>query len=356
MREVHVVVPAWVDDPDRPSGGNTYDRHVCRGLTEAGRLSRRHLAVGGWPHPDEGELAALDRLLDGIPAGSVVLVDGLVASGASAVMVRAATRLRLVVLVHMLLEVPDDGGPDRRECRAAGERTALASARVVVATSRWTARRLVDRLGLPAARVVVAEPGADPAAPSPGSSDGGNLICVGAVTPTKGQDLLVSALASLAHLRWRCVLAGSTDVEPGFAAEVRRQVTGRGLSGRVELVGPLHPEDLAAQYARADLLVVPSRSESYGMVVTEALARGVPVLASDVGGVPDTLGRTPTGNVPGLLVAPEPASLGTALGSWLTDPGLRRRLRSAARERASGLPGWDDTVATVSAALVEAAR
>lgn len=355
MREVHVVVPAWVDDPARPSGGNTYDRRVCRGLAEAGRLTRRHLVAGGWPDPDGEDLAALDRLLHGIPDDSVVLVDGLVASSAPTVVVGAASRVRLVVLVHALL---GDGlaRRGRNEDTGVGEPSVLASARLVLATSRWTARRLVERFGLPVDRIVVAEPGVDGAPWSAGSADGGNLLCVGAMTPTKGQDLLVSALVSLTRLPWRCVLAGSTDVEPGFAAEVRRQVTDGALSGRVELAGPLHPDDLAAQYARADLLVLPSRSETYGMAVIEALARGVPVLASDVGGVPDTLGRTPTGDVPGLLVAPDPVSLGTALRSWLTDPGLRRRLRSAARERAAGLPRWDDTVARVGAALAEAAR
>ena len=87
------------------------------------------------------------------------------------------------------------------------------------------------------------------------------------------------------------------------------------------------------------------------MVVTEALARGVPVLATDVGGVPEALGHG------GLLVPPgDPEAFGAALRRWLEDASLRERLRRAARERRATLPGWDDTASAVATALMAAAR
>jgi glycosyltransferase involved in cell wall biosynthesis len=109
---------------------------------------------------------------------------------------------------------------------------------------------------------------------------------------------------------------------------------------------------MASAYADTDLVVLPSRAETYGMVVTEALARAVPVLATDVGGVPEALGLDPEGGRPGLLVPPnDPGALARALRRWLTDPLLRERLRRSARRRRTTLTGWKETAHSVSAVL-----
>ena len=115
--------------------------------------------------------------------------------------------------------------------------------------------------------------------------------------------------------------------------------------------------DLDRSYAAADLLVLASRAETYGMVVTEALARGLPVVAAEVGGVPEALGHGADGMPPGLLVPPgDPAALGAALRAWLGDAELRRRLRRAARERRASLAGWSTTTSIVAGVLAGAAR
>ena len=114
---------------------------------------------------------------------------------------------------------------------------------------------------------------------------------------------------------------------------------------------------LDRSYAAADLLVLPSRAEAYGMVVTEALARGLPVVAANVGGVPEALGHSANGTRPGLLVPPnDAAALGAALRAWLGDAALRSRLRRAARERRDSLPGWPTTVSAVASALAGVAQ
>ena len=100
-----------------------------------------------------------------------------------------------------------------------------------------------------------------------------------------------------------------------------------------------------------------SHAETYGMVVTEALARGLPVLASEVGGVAEALGHGDDGTRPGLLVPPgDPAALGAALRAWLGDAELRGRLRRAARERRASLRGWSATTSVVAGVLAGAAR
>ena len=337
LRPVHVVVPGDIDDPARCSGGNVYDRRLARGLTTGGRAVHELAVAGTWPHPDAGQRAALAAILAGLPDDAAVLVDGLVACGVPEVVVPAARRLSLVVLVHLPLGDETGAAP----ALVAGERETLAAAAAVVATSPWTARRLTDLHGLDPDRVTVAAPGADAAPLAPGTDGASHLLCVGSITPTKGQYLLVAALAGLPV---SCDLVGPVQRDPAHVARVRAAIARHGLDARVRLTGPRTGAALDAAYAAADLLVVPSRAETYGMVVTEALARGIPVLASDAGGLSETLGHDPDGNVPGLVVpADDVAALRAALCRWMDEPVLRNGLRRSARTRRGMLHGWEVT-------------
>lgn len=273
-RVVHAVLPGDVDDPAVPSGGNTYDRRVCRDLPAAGWQVRPYAAPGSWPRPDAAARAGLVRYLAALPDGAVVLLDGLVACGNPEILEPEAGRLRLAVLVH--LPLADETGLDPAVAAElnALERRTLHAVGAVVATSEWAARKLVAHHGLVPARVRVARPGADAAPLAPGTDGGTGLLCVAAVTPRKGQHLLVEALATVTELPWRCACVGGLDRDPGYVAQLRRRVTESGLDDRIALTGPRAGADLEARYAAADLLVLTSYAETYGMVVTEALARG----------------------------------------------------------------------------------
>jgi glycosyltransferase involved in cell wall biosynthesis len=346
---LHFLLPTGVDDPQRPSGGNRYDRRLSDGLTAAGWTVREHPVAGRWPSPDEEARGALCTTLAALPDDAVVLVDGLVASAVPEVLVPAGRRLRYVVLLHMPL-----GG--RGDDASARECAVLTAAAATVTTSQWVRSRLLDAYALDPARVHAAPPGADPAAAAAGSGGGGGLLCVASVTPGKGHDVLVTALARLTDLAWHCTLVGSVARAPGFVADLRRVVDAFGLAGRVELRGPLTGGPLESSYDSADLLVLPSHSESYGMVVTEALAHGLPVVATDVGGVPEALGASPDGRRPGLLVPPgDAAALVAALRRWLQDAALRADLRAAALDRRVRLSGWGETTGCVARVLEQVA-
>lgn len=332
----HAVVPADADDPGAPSGGNVYDRRVLRGLR--GWTVREVAAEGAWPRPDETDRAALDRSLRSLPDGAATVLDGLVACGVPEVVVPHARRLRTVVLLHMPLA--DETGVPAESAAAleARERDVLRAASAVVTTSRWAARNALARHDLAESRLHVVEPGTDPAPLARGGDGASRLLCVAAVTPRKGQAVLVEALAAVADLPWTCVCAGPVTRDPGYVDAVRELVARRGLDDRVRLVGPRSGPELAALYAEADLTVLPSRGETYGMVLTESLARGVPVLATDAGAVPETLGEGP-----GLLVPPgDPEAFASALRRWLTDGDLRRGLKGSAVQRRGSLRSWAD--------------
>jgi glycosyltransferase involved in cell wall biosynthesis len=346
---VHVIVPEGFDNSDQPTGGNIYDQRVCAGLAEAGWEVLVATVAATRPVRGSGAWADLARVVAAIPDGETVLIDGLIASPAAAQLLPHTRRIRITVLLHMPLATAVDTHHDASAERS--ERSVLRAAAGVVVTSEWTRLQVLTRYPIPACRVHVAQPGADRVA-APARPVRGHLICVGVLSRHKGQDLLVDALADLADRDWRCVLAGSLDRDPDFVDHLRTRIKRLGYDHRVQLSGVLTGAALSHAYTTADLLVAPSRAETYGMTVTEALAHGVPVIATAIGGLPEAFGSTVDGTGPGQLIpSGDPVALAAALEDWLGDEGHRHRLRAAVRQRQLTLRGWDHTTQQIADAL-----
>ncbi|PAZ12654.1 glycosyl transferase [Streptomyces sp. SA15] len=352
LRSVHFVMPGGVDDPSAPSGGNAYDRRVTLDLPGFGWQVHQHAVPGEWPRPGAAARTELARVLANLPDDTVVLLDGLVACGVPEIIVPEAERLRLVVLVHLPLGDETGLEPALAAELDAKERAVLRAVPAVVATSDWAVRRLVSHHGLAPDRVHVAAPGADIAPLASGTDGVSRLLCVAAVTPRKGQHRLVEALAAVTDLPWSCVCVGGLGHDPQYVAKLQVMIQKYGLQDRLHLAGPQAGAQLDASYAAADLMVLASYAETYGMAVTEALARGIPVLATDVGGVAEAVGRAPDGGVPGILVPPEdPAALASELRGWFGEADVRRRLKAAARGRRAALGGWAATARSLAGVL-----
>jgi glycosyltransferase involved in cell wall biosynthesis len=346
---VHVVAPEGFDDPGQPTGGNIYDRRVCAGLAEAGWEVLVDTVGAAWPVPDSGARADLARTVAAIPDGEIALIDGLIASPTAAQLLPHAGRVSMTVLLHMPLATAIDTRDDASAQRS--ERAVLGAATGVVVTSEWSRQQVLTRYGIPADRVHVARPGVDRVA-THAQPVRGHLICVGTLGRHKGQDLLVEALAGLGDLDWHCLLAGPLDRDPDFVGHLQARVTQLGYGNRVRLTGVMTGAALSHAYSTADLLVAPSRSETYGMAVTEALAHGLPVIAAAAGGLPEALGSAADGARPGQLVPPgDSAALAAAIREWLGDERLRHRLRAAAGKRRSNLRGWEHTTQEIANAL-----
>jgi glycosyltransferase involved in cell wall biosynthesis len=170
---------------------------------------------------------------------------------------------------------------------------------------------------------------------------------VGSITPRKGHLLLVEALAGLRDYRWRLKCIGSTERDPGTAAALRRAIATQGLDDRISLAGERPPELLSAAYRDADIFVLPSYHEGYGMVYAEALAHGLPVVATTAGAIPDTVPEAAA-----LLLPPgDAAALREALRQLFADGRLRGRLAAEATRAAAALPDWPTAAGRFAAAL-----
>ncbi|WP_254432100.1 glycosyltransferase family 4 protein [Aquisalimonas sp. 2447] len=347
--QLHVFVPGSLS---RRTGGTIYDARMISALRDRGENVVVHELDGTFPAADATARRALAASLEAVPDGAVTILDGLALGDSPELVEPHRERLCLLALVHHPLadEHGLDAGLQRRFLEH--ERRALAACHGVIVTSAFTGRR-VAQLGVPAARVRVAEPGTDPAAPAtgPGPDAPPELLCVASLTPRKGQDVLVGALARLQDLPWHASLVGATDADPAFARRVQQQVAEAGLEQRIHLTGACDGTVLANLYRHATLFVLPSRYEGYGMVLTEALACGLPVISTTGGAIPDTV---PDGAA--RLVPPGDAdTLAEALDHWLRDPRARAEAAAAAGTHAASLPDWPQAAMLLAEAINELA-
>lgn len=348
MAEVVFAVPG---DLAAPTGGYAYARRMLE-LLPRHNLAIRHLALpAGYPNPTEADLEMTARLVAGTPPNAVLLIDGL-AYGAMPAELIAGFGRPIVALVHHPLGLEHGLSQERQAELIASEAQALALAERVIVTSPLTGRLLAADFNVPPDRVTVAEPGTEPAARARGTGSPVRLLAVGAVSPRKGYEILAAALADLADLDWHLTIAGATDRMPDASASLRQAIATASLQERVTLAGTVTDEALEALYAHADVFVSPSLFEGYGMVLAEALAHGLAIVASTGGAAGETVPegaalKVPPGNV---------AALSQALRRAVGDPDLRARLAAASWEAGQALPRWPETAARIATVLREVSR
>jgi glycosyltransferase involved in cell wall biosynthesis len=336
MRPVALLLPGSLE---ARTGGTLYNRRVVEGVRHLGWPVVVHELDESFPQPTPEALTEAAQVLDALPDASIVLIDSLALGAMPSMVERAAARLTVVALMHLPLAA--DPARDARSAGAfaAAEGRALLAARRVVVTGAAT-RDLLARYALPSGSVVLIEPGTDPAPLAHGSEDGRvHLLTVATVNAGKGHALLLRALAALPRDGWRLTCAGSLTRDADTAARVQRAARDLGLEAQVRFAGDLETPGIQACYDAADVFVLPTLGETYGMAVAEALARGLPVVSTRTGAIPALVG-----DEAGLLVdVGDEAALREALRRVIGDAGLRARLAAGARVVRGRLPTWEDT-------------
>ncbi len=344
MATLHFVLPG---DPATRTGGFIYDARIIEGLRDGGLEVAVHSLPDGFPTPSTAIREQAARLFARLPDGARVVIDGLALGVLPEELRPQAGRLDLIGLVHHPLAAESGISPERQKALFESETAALKLVSQVITTSRHTAAALAP-YGVTAERISPVPPGVDPAPLAAGSRDGTlALLCVANLVPRKGHDLLLGALARLKDLDWRLACAGSLARDPAWTDRLRRLCGEAGLDDRVAFLGEIDDSELEDLYHGADLFVLASHYEGYGMVFPEAVARGIPVLATRTGGIPEAAPAEAS-----ILVPPgDEAALAEALRRLLTEPAAYARLRAAAQKARKGLRRWPDSAALFAEAL-----
>lgn len=335
MKRAVFAIPGSLDTP---TGGYAYDKRMIAELQALGwRIDTVDLG-DAFPFPDDVARKRAAQTLTGIAAGSVVVIDGLAYGVLADEGERLSRSCRIVALVHHPLALEAGLTAAQAQALKTSETAALRHAGAIIVTSALTKDILTAEYEVAPASVAVVLPGVDrPARAVRGKMTRGDvhILSVGSLIERKGYDLLVAALAGLADLPWRLVIAGDMTRDMQVADRLKADIARHGLGDRIELAGAVADERLQALYADADMFVLASRFEGYGMVVGEAIAAGLPLVVTDVGFARNVTGRA------GLVVpANDVVSLQDALRRMIASRETRRTFANAAVIEAQRLPQW----------------
>ncbi len=340
------VVPGPLD---QRSGGTGYDRRIIAELRKTGRIIQVAELPGPFPFCDAAAMRAAQAVLETAADGASVIIDGLALPAFGPVLGAHRAPLRLIALIHHPLA--RETGLRQADCAQLfeTERAHLRHVDRIITTSPATAK-LLCAYSICTDRIRIVMPGTDPVSPTMRSENQTpRLICVASAIARKGHATLIAALAACAALDWNLDCLGALDRDAAVTAEIRALIHRHGLEKRISLHGEAGDNALAAAYAGADVFVLASALEGYGMAFAEALAHGLPIVGSGEGAVRDTVPQAA-----GLIVpVGDIAALSGALARVIANPMLRATLAAGARVAARRLPDWRQAARAFALALAD---
>ena len=347
LKRIAFAIPG---DITAPTGGYIYDRHIIEGLRALG-WQVELLGLGeGFPFPSVETLREAQAKLAALPKGIPVVMDGLALGVMPDIVAAIKTEHPVIALVHHPLAFESGLTTDQAASLKQTEQQALQHVAHVIVTSPATARDLIQHFSVPPEGVDAVVPGTDRATFAKGSqSENVSLLCVGSVIPRKGFDVLLPALHQLSHLPWRLTIAGDRSRNAQASRQLDDDMNRFGFKDRIAVLGAVTAEALAQLYACADVFVLASRFEGFGMAYAEALAHGLPVVGTTGGAIPDTVPSEA-----GLLVAPGSVdALAAALKLIIERKDLRAQLADGARRVGRMQPTWADSSQRFSVVLLK---
>jgi len=343
-RQLVFIVPG---DINTRTGGYRYDKRMIDELRARGWLVTLLSLDGDFPFPSAQQLDKADSKLCELEDSACVLIDGLAYSVMPQQLARHEKRLKFIALIHHPLALETDLTSTQSDLLQRLETQSLAFAQHVITTSESTAQALSE-YRVPSSEISFVCPGVDAAPIAYGSNTATlNLLCVATLTPRKGHAVLIDALKLLTQKSWHLYCAGSLERDRKTSDQLVVQRSASGLSTRITFLGELDDNELSRHYQQADLFVLPSFHEGYGMVLDEAISHGLPIIASDAGAIRQTV---PPGA--GLLVPPgSPNALAEALSLFMDDKTVRAQLRKHALAARMTQRSWKQAAAEFEVAL-----
>ena len=347
MINLGFVIPGSLDSP---TGGTRYDRDVLARLNKFGVIANPLLVASRYPFPNDADRLATIQSFSSA-AVDFFLIDGLV-FGALSDQELAALQKPVIVLLHHPLADETGLAPDTANELYQREKYNLRYAQAVIVTSQKTKDILIAQYDVKADGITVAEPGVTKpdriTIRSPLSPDKpAKLLSVGGISPRKNYGLVLDALALLhAQHNWIWTIAGRLD-DKSETERLQKKTQDLGLSEQVHWLGSVSDPHLVTLYHESDILLYPSHYEGYGMALDEALAYGLPVLASDI--IPSA--RTQASPAIRCLDPLNPRAWCEALSDLLNNTDSFHTACLSATELAKRLPDWDHPTARIASLI-----
>ena len=339
-------------DINLPTGGYRYDRKILEQWSSIGLDTQLVSLEGNFPNLETTQIANFTQRADDLPLADVAVIDGL-AGGVLPDFVKALSeRMPVVALVHHPLFLENGLSQNQVEKLKASEAAGLGWASAIVTTSHETAKTVSSFFGFPPNKIHSVLPGVVRGKISKGSeTETVNLLCVASIIERKGHRFLLDALKGLRELNWHLDCIGMTSSDPELYSDLMQSVDSSDMGDQISFHGSVTEIQIENAYERADIFVLPSLYEGYGMAYAEAIVRGIPVIGTTAGAIPDTVPKSC-----GILVAPQNTSaLETALRQMITDNELRHQYRKAALDAEPTFPTWSQS-AEAFANILESVR
>ncbi|MGE7371108.1 glycosyltransferase family 4 protein [Neorhizobium sp. NPDC001467] len=359
-------------DYEQKTGGWIYNRRLTGWVDRHFGNLREMTVPACFPSPEAAVLAQIAAMFDAVEAGAVLVMDHVYACMLLPIL--SERPFKLVLIYHHSLS-EERGQPQAAADRDSIERSALELAHLVIVTSKDSCDYVTRHHGVAADRVITAQPGNDPVPQSPAHGAGAwQLLSVGAVIPRKRYEFLVEAMATLLPADanrgarrapsapsvtqdagslspeplpgWRLTIVGNTERYPDYVAELRDVIETQGLGRMITLAGELPAAALETLWGRTHLYVASSFYEGYGMAISEAICRGVPVLSTPSGAVAGWAAQAVT-----LVDAQDPRAMAAAIAAIIADPALYGAARKKVARQAVALPSWEENLARVGEGL-----
>jgi glycosyltransferase involved in cell wall biosynthesis len=332
-------------DKDRRTGGFIYEARVLDELNALGCPTSHLELPDSFPDPTTADLATTISLLQDVPADQVIILDGLV-FGALDPVGLAAVRAPVIAMLHHPLGLETGIDPKLAKHLLKNEAACLRHAAHIVVPSPHTAHILVADFGASSDNTSVALPGFDRPDVRSRPTDPPLIVSIGLLAARKGHDVLLEALAQITDIPWQAEVIGKPH-DTAIVAALDRQKQRLNLGNRVTFMGELETEGMHDRLNAASIFALATRYEGYGMVLSEAMLFGLPIVSCAVGAVPDTVGDA------GLLVpVDDPSAFSKVLRHLLTDKVAYEDFADAALAKSQTLPTWKDT-AQIMADTVE---
>lgn len=284
--QLHFLIPG---DINTLTGGYIYNKRMVNGLLNKGHQVEVHSLMNDFPFPSPESKKKCAETLFAIPKGDFIIIDSIV-FGAIPDLLKKIKRFHpIIALIHLPLSMGTGYSADQRSRLLILENEAFEYADLIIVTSAFT-RNLLIEMGINPSRLVTIIPGAEALlhkqkyCPIPRK-----FITVSNYTPNKGYLLLINALSELKHLKWTLDCYGNPEFDPEYFKELSDLITHNNLTEKIFLHTAVSGKELSEAYVNSDLLIHPSEFETYGMVLTEALSHGIPVVASLCGAISQTL-------------------------------------------------------------------